>query len=521
MGKQTKSKPTKGAKGAAPYGKKPSGPKKATVEVTYEGQAKPAAAPKAGKKAAAEAKAPKAKADKPAPKAVKAEGKAEGKKDKGKARAASPEAEVDVEDEEELVDDAPAPTFKIMAGSYEKLLYGLEGSYPAGSDVPVLEPIFIFPAHMACVKAVAASAGGKWLATGSEDEFIKVWDLRRKKEVGSLSQHTGSITSLAFPSSSHLLASSDDSTISLFRSSDWALLKSLKGHSGRVNHVDVHPTGRVALSVGKDQTLKMWDLMRGRGAASLPLGSEAELVKFSPRGTHFAVLYPKKVEIYSLTLKLMHTLETKSRFNHLLFADVPGSEAELLCIGTEKGVVEVYDVEIGQADDDEDDEDDDEEDEDEENAKGPFAIVDRVATLVGHTNRIKDVSSINFTAPSGPTVLLTTVSSDGFINLYDLAAAQDGAEVQPVASYDTNKSRLTCVSITDGGAPRQKKSVAVASQGGKNGGARFAVEDDEDEEESSDEEEDAQDMYDVSDAEEEDEDEMEVEFEDEEEGEEE
>lgn len=189
MGKQTKSKPTKGAKGAAPYGKKPSGPKKATVEVTYEGQAKPAAAPKAGKKAAAEAKAPKAKADKPAPKAV----KAEGKKDKGKARAASPEAEVDVEDEEELVDDAPAPTFKIMAGSYEKLLYGLEGSYPAGSDVPVLEPIFIFPAHMACVKAVAASAGGKWLATGSEDEFIKVWDLRRKKEVGSLSQHTGEL----------------------------------------------------------------------------------------------------------------------------------------------------------------------------------------------------------------------------------------------------------------------------------------------------------------------------------------
>jgi hypothetical protein len=44
----------------------------------------------------------------------------------------------------------------------------------------------------------------------------------------------------------------------------------------------------------------MWDLMRGRGAASLPLGTEAELVKFSPRGTHFAVLFPKKVQIYSL-----------------------------------------------------------------------------------------------------------------------------------------------------------------------------------------------------------------------------
>lgn len=127
----------------------------------------------------------------------------------------------------------------------------------------------------------------------------------------------GSITSLHFPTPSHLLTTSVDSTLSLFRTSDWSLLKSLKGHSGRVNHVDVHPTGRVALSVGKDQTLKMWDLMRGRGAASLPLGSgksrclegnrdingmclEAELVKFSQQGTHFAVLFPRKIQIYSL-----------------------------------------------------------------------------------------------------------------------------------------------------------------------------------------------------------------------------
>ena len=194
--------------------------------------------------------------------------------------------------------DTPAQThgnsFMIIAGSYEKLLYGLEGTYSPGSDKPSLEPIFIFPAHLACVKAVAASPGGKWLATGSEDEFIKVWDLRRRKEVGSLSQHTGksssfnritlvwesslwrslgSITSVHFPTPSHLLATSEDSTMSLFRTSDWALLKSLKGHSGRVNHVDVHPTGRVALSVGKDKTLRMWDLMRGRGASSLPLGT--------------------------------------------------------------------------------------------------------------------------------------------------------------------------------------------------------------------------------------------------------
>lgn len=93
-------------------------------------------------------------------------------------------------------------SFIMVAGSYEKLLYGIEASYPSsafassssssyGLPTPDLEPIFIFPAHLAYVKAIAASPGGKWLATGSEDEFIKVWDLRRRKEVGSLSQHSG------------------------------------------------------------------------------------------------------------------------------------------------------------------------------------------------------------------------------------------------------------------------------------------------------------------------------------------
>lgn len=285
MGKQNKQKATpKGGKRTAPYPKKPSKP---SVQVTYEGDA-PAPAPKATSKPAKAAPKPKAEAPATAVAAPKLD------KGKGKAREPTPE------------EDDERPTFKIIAGSYEKLLYGLEGSYPTGSTTPTLDPLFIFPAHLANVKCVAASPTGKWLATGSEDEFIKVWDLRRRKEVGSLSQHTGSITSVTFPTPSHLVATSDDSTISLFRTSDWALLKSLKGHSGRVNHVDVHPTGRVALSVGKDQTLKMWDLMRGRGAASLALGTEAELVKFSPSGTHFAVLYPKKVEIYSLVSSLLH-----------------------------------------------------------------------------------------------------------------------------------------------------------------------------------------------------------------------
>ena len=88
-------------------------------------------------------------------------------------------------------------SFKIIAGTYEKLLYGLDVrvSAPDDGDKKLqfsIKPIFAFPAHVSCVKAVAASPqGGKWLATGSADEIIKVWDLRRRKEVGGLMHHQG------------------------------------------------------------------------------------------------------------------------------------------------------------------------------------------------------------------------------------------------------------------------------------------------------------------------------------------
>jgi protein MAK11 len=89
----------------------------------------------------------------------------------------------------------PLPTsFKIVAGSYEKLLYGLEGTvtFEDSKLQFQLKPTFIFPAHVSCIKAVAASPhGGKWLATGSADEIIKVWDLRRRKEIGGLMHHEG------------------------------------------------------------------------------------------------------------------------------------------------------------------------------------------------------------------------------------------------------------------------------------------------------------------------------------------
>jgi WD40 repeat protein len=116
---------------------------------------------------------------------------------KGKEKAINPPS-VSLKKKKQPTDNTnpPLPTsFKVVAGSYEKLLYGLDGTITVDDQSNLkfhLKPIFIFPAHVSCIKSVAASPyGGKWLATGSADEIIKVWDLKRRKEIGGLMHHEG------------------------------------------------------------------------------------------------------------------------------------------------------------------------------------------------------------------------------------------------------------------------------------------------------------------------------------------
>ncbi|KAH0836807.1 WD40-repeat-containing domain protein [Lanmaoa asiatica] len=334
-------------------------------------------------------------------------------------------------------------SFVVVAGSYEKLLYGLDGTVtPSESGYEFhLKPIFIFPAHVSSIKAVAASPnGGKWLATGSSDEIVKVWDLARRKEIGGLMHHQGSITYLQFPSRSHLLSASEDGTLCLFHARDWTVLRSLKGHKGRVNSVAVHPSGKVALSVGHDKTLRMWDLMRGKGSASTKLGKEGEVVRWSSSGSMFIVQSLSSLDVFSTDMALRHTITHPSRIHSLRFCKRVYGDGELLLVAAEDKKVSIYQVS--------------------EDPQSPPTII---AEMIGHLNRVKAVETLHIVLPKSTsksggaretTIVVCTISSDGKIFVYDLAAlpaeTKEKLQLHPVAEYDTKGTRLTCLAVAEG-----------------------------------------------------------------------
>jgi len=58
-------------------------------------------------------------------------------------------------------------------------------------------------------------------------------------------------------------------------------MATMKGHKGRVNGLCVHPSGKIAISVGKDKALRLWNLMTGRKASAHKLGEGNSAVKLA------------------------------------------------------------------------------------------------------------------------------------------------------------------------------------------------------------------------------------------------
>ncbi|RIB16314.1 WD40-repeat-containing domain protein [Gigaspora rosea] len=320
--------------------------------------------------------------------------------------------------QENLIIKESVEDFLIVVGSYERILYGINGCWCKPSLR--FDPTFIFPAHIGCIKAVAI--GSRYLASGSTDEIIKLYDIKKRKEIGSLLQHDGSITTIKFYNKTHMISGSEDGTLCIWRTKDWEYLKILKGHKGRVNSVDIHPSGKIALSVSSDKTVRLWNLLTGRKAAANKLG-RGEMVIWNPSGDRYAILMGQEIDG-----QVIQTFQLKNSRYLCMRYFAHDTLGDLLITGSEDKTVRVYNVKNG----------------------------DCIATYMGHKSRIKDISIICSIPPtySTPFSLLTSISSDGVINVWSLNDIWSNKEqtqnviiTTPLASYDT-KSRLTCVALS-------------------------------------------------------------------------
>ena len=234
----------------------------------------------------------------------------------------------------------------LIFGTYEGGVVAFDVEIEKDSDVKMTQ-LMSTPCHIGCVRSAASA--GRYAVTGGTDELINVFDMAKRCHLGNMggSVHTSTITALAVSDKPGMMVSGcEDGQIAITRIKDFQTLKSFKGHKSSILGISIHPSGKMALSISSDNTLRMWDLTRGTCAAirtvcpvkrpntGRGMVSMAHMdVRYTPQGSRYVILLPGgKIEICSSSSMDVATLEGG------ITAIVPLSE-DVFLAGDNKGTL--------------------------------------------------------------------------------------------------------------------------------------------------------------------------------------
>src|SRR5262249_22872943 len=124
-----------------------------------------------------------------------------------------------------------------------------------------------------------AAGGIDWLATGGSNGAVSLWDLEKRCEVMTFS--LGALCLAFHPSSRWLASGTLEKSICIWDLVEQQLTAELMGHEDTVNCVAYSPDGRWLASGSDDRTLCIWDAGTGKLLARKALNTQIKTLAFA------------------------------------------------------------------------------------------------------------------------------------------------------------------------------------------------------------------------------------------------
>jgi WD40 repeat protein/3',5'-cyclic AMP phosphodiesterase CpdA len=132
-------------------------------------------------------------------------------------------------------------------------------------DVISGQEICQFLGHQSLVAGLAFSPDGKLLASGSYDGTVRLWETATGNVLHEFTEHNDFVRAVAFSGDGRRLASGgDDRTVRLWDVLTKQELRQFKGHSQFVSSIALSPDGNRVASAGDGDRIRLWDATTGQ-----------------------------------------------------------------------------------------------------------------------------------------------------------------------------------------------------------------------------------------------------------------
>ena len=200
-------------------------------------------------------------------------------------------------------------------------------------------PHTTFIGHTDDIWSVSFSPDGRTLASGSNDQTVRLWDV----ETGTLKntlRHPHRVLSVAFSPDGQILASGCQDAI--LRLWDGKNLRGIIGHTNAIWSVSFSPDGNTLASGSTDSTVQLWDVETSTLKNTLRHTDRVLSVAFSPDGLTLASGSDDRVRLWDVETS---TLKTTLRHPRAVWSVSFSPDGNTLASGCEDGTVRLWDVE--------------------------------------------------------------------------------------------------------------------------------------------------------------------------------